>query len=72
MLGGQAMLANGWKSRMGPGRHRVSSGYFWYFDSPAGGAMELIADIDRADEGWEARSWDLIPTNTAVWLANVG
>jgi len=69
MIGGLSMVGKGWSTKHGPGRHRIASSYFWYFDSPCGGAMEYSADSDRADENWEAREWDFLPTNTAVWLA---
>ena len=35
MAGGQYITAKGWKTAVGPGRHRVSSAYFWYFDNPS-------------------------------------
>jgi catechol 2,3-dioxygenase-like lactoylglutathione lyase family enzyme len=67
MLGGQAMLQSGWETKIGPGRHRIGSNFFWYFKSPLGGAMELTADMDRADDDWPVQDWDFIPTNTAAW-----
>lgn len=67
VMGGQKMLGHGWLSKIGPGRHRIGSNYFWYFNSPCGGAMELTADMDRADDNWAAREWDFVPENTAAW-----
>jgi len=65
--GGNAMLRSGWETRMGPGRHVIGSNYFWYFKSPCGGAMELTADMDRADDDWVVGEWDFVPENTKAW-----
>ena len=65
--GGAAMLRSGWESRMGPGRHVIGSNFFWYFRSPCGGAMELTADIDRADDNWVMGEWEFLPQNTKAW-----
>ena len=35
--GGMFLNERGWKTAIGPGRHKVSSAYFWYFDNPCGG-----------------------------------
>lgn len=67
VLGGKAMLERGWSPKIGPGRHLIGSNYFWYFESPCGGAMELTADMDRADDDWDVREWDFVPSNTAAW-----
>lgn len=67
VIGGRDLLNKGWVTQMGPGRHLIGSNYFWYFKSPCGGAMELTADMDYADDNWEAREWDFVPQNTAAW-----
>ncbi len=67
ILGGKKLLGEGWETKMGPGRHVIGSNYFWYFNSPCGGAMELTADMDYADDDWEVREWDFVPQNTAAW-----
>lgn len=67
ILGGQKILQDGWTTRIGPGRHRIGSNFFWYFNSPCGGAMELTADMDCADDDWVLREWDFVPQNTAAW-----
>ena len=38
--GGLNMTRCGWETALGPGRHPVSSCYFWYFKCPSGGAAE--------------------------------
>lgn len=67
VLAGQGLLEHGWTSKVGPGRHKIGSNYFWYFDSPCGGAMELTADLDCADDNWVAKDWDFTPQNTSAW-----
>jgi catechol 2,3-dioxygenase-like lactoylglutathione lyase family enzyme len=67
IMGGQKILKDGWTTRIGPGRHRIGSNFFWYFNSPCGGAMELTADMDCADDDWVLREWDFVPQNTAAW-----
>lgn len=67
VLGGQSLLDSGWDAKWGPGRHVIGSNYFWYFNSPCGGAMELTADMDRADDDWVTGEWDYVPQNTMAW-----
>ncbi len=51
--GGLAFSRKGWDTHVGPGRHPVSSAYFWYFKNPLGGAIEYFSDTDIATEAWE-------------------
>lgn len=55
--GGIHMKRRGWPTEVGPGRHPVSSAYFWYFHSPCGGAVEYYSDSDYATEAWKPRSF---------------
>ena len=71
MNGGMSLLKSGWAPKFGPGRHILGANYFWYFDSPCGGAMELTADMDRVDDSWTPRVLDLAPENTAAWTMSV-
>nr|WP_047168667.1 VOC family protein [Sphingomonas sp. Y57] len=71
VLGGNSMLRAGWETRMGPGRHVIGSNYFWYFKSPCGGAMELTADMDRADDDWTVGEWEFVPENTKAWEMDI-
>lgn len=68
ILGGKSLLRKGWEPKMGPGRHVIGSNFFWYFDSPCGGAMELTADMDRADDSWTVGEWEFLPQNTMAWV----
>lgn len=65
--GGLFMTANGWKTHIGPGRHPVSSAYFWYFKNPCGGAAEYDFDADICDDGWVARQFVPSPEAFAEW-----
>ncbi len=67
MFGGKYMDAQGWPTRTRPGRHIMGSNLFWYFQNPCGGAVEYFADMDRLDESWEPRIWDVNP-GYAMWM----
>ncbi len=58
--GGQGFARTGAETLTGPGRHYASSGCFWYFKSPFGGAMEYVADEDVVTPDWKTS--DLIPS----------
>ncbi len=62
----------GWKTQLGPGRHPISSAYFWYFQNPAGGLIEYYADEDCLDANWEAREFEPGPTRFAEWAVDGG
>jgi catechol 2,3-dioxygenase-like lactoylglutathione lyase family enzyme len=70
--GGLHMSRCGWKTQLGPGRHPISSAYFWYFDNPAGGLIEYNADEDHLTEAWQARSFEPGPTVFAEWAVDGG
>jgi catechol 2,3-dioxygenase-like lactoylglutathione lyase family enzyme len=67
MNGGVSLLKSGWEPQFGPGRHIMGANYFWYFQSPCGGAMELTADMDMVDENWTPREVPFAFENTAAW-----
>lgn len=70
--GGMHMARCGWETQLGPGRHPVSSAYFWYFKNPAGGLIEYYADEDQLDERWRAREFEPGPTVFAEWAIDGG
>jgi len=70
--GGMHISRQGWDTQLGPGRHPVSSAYFWYFRNPAGGLIEYYADEDQLDEQWEAREFEPGPTVFAEWAIDGG
>ena len=65
--GGLNMTRRGWRTALGPGRHPVSSCYFWYFHSPCGGAAEYDFDSDVVDERWVPGVHAQTPEMFAEW-----
>jgi catechol 2,3-dioxygenase-like lactoylglutathione lyase family enzyme len=70
--GGLHMSRCGWKTQLGPGRHPISSAYFWYFENPCGGLIEYNADEDKLTEKWQAREFEPGPTVFAEWAIDGG
>ncbi len=70
--GGMAMMRHGWETDLGPGRHPISSAYFWYMRSPFGGSFEYYADDDYCTEAWEAREFERKPELFAEWAISGG
>jgi catechol 2,3-dioxygenase-like lactoylglutathione lyase family enzyme len=58
--GGLHISRCGWQTVIGPGRHPVSSAFFWYFRNPAGGMAEYYADEDVLTGAWRPR--EMAPT----------
>lgn len=65
--GGLHISRCGWATQLGPGRHPISSAYFWYFKCPAGGLIEYYADDDELTEAWQPREFTPGPTVFAEW-----
>ena len=65
--GGLAMSRKGYETDIGPGRHPISSAYFWYIKSPFGASLEYYADDDWCTENWEAREYERRPELFAEW-----
>ena len=70
--GGLHMSRCGWKTQLGPGRHPISSAYFWYFENPCGGLIEYNADEDYLTGQWQERSFEPGPTVFAEWAIDGG
>jgi hypothetical protein len=67
---GTHLEAQGWLSHVGPGRHTLGSNFTWYFWSPLGGLMELVADMDQVTDNWQPRSIDPARAGPPwAWLA---
>jgi catechol 2,3-dioxygenase-like lactoylglutathione lyase family enzyme len=60
MQAGNRFVNKGYQSFWGPGRHRLGSNWFWYFNSPMGCHVEYDADMDLHDQSWVARD---VPIN---------
>jgi catechol 2,3-dioxygenase-like lactoylglutathione lyase family enzyme len=65
--GGIAMSRKGWKTEIGPGRHPISSAYFWYFENPLGAPVEYYADEDYCTADWKPGSFERKPELFAEW-----
>lgn len=65
--GGIAMAAKGWSTEIGPGRHPISSAYFWYFHNPLGPPLEYYADDDWCTEAWVPQRFERRPELFAEW-----
>ncbi len=70
--GGLQVSRCGWETQLGPGRHPISSAYFWYFRNPAGGLIEYYADEDELTEAWQPRDFEPGPTVFAEWAIEGG
>jgi len=55
--GGLAFSNKGWATEVGPGRHPISSAYFWYFKNPHGGSIEYFCDPDYVTEQWKPHQY---------------
>jgi catechol 2,3-dioxygenase-like lactoylglutathione lyase family enzyme len=65
--GGIAMSKKGWKTEIGPGRHPISSAYFWYFENPLAAPLEYYADEDYCTEEWKPSTFERKPELFAEW-----
>lgn len=70
--GGLAFAERGWQTHVGPGRHVISSCYFWYFRSPCGGSVEYFADMDSLTAAWQPREVPQSPEWFAEWALAAG
>jgi len=70
--GGMHISRCGWQTQLGPGRHPISSAYFWYFQNPAGGLVEYYADEDHLTAEWQPREFEPGPTVFAEWAIDGG
>ena len=70
--GGIHMNAKGWKTQIGPGRHPISSAYFWYVHNPCGGLAEYYTNEDYCTEDWEPEEWEKTNEHFAEWAVKGG
>lgn len=57
--GGLHFSQAGWATAVGPGRHPISSAYFWYFRNPLGGMIEYFCDPDFVTPEWKPTNYRL-------------
>jgi catechol-2,3-dioxygenase len=65
--GGLHISRCGWDTELGPGRHPISSAYFWYVKNPAGGLIEYYTDEDQLDAAWQPREFQQSTEAFAEW-----
>jgi len=70
--GGIHMNAKGWKTQIGPGRHPISSAYFWYVHNPCGALAEYYTNEDYCTGNWEAKEWERTNEHFAEWAVKGG
>lgn len=70
--GGLNMNRLKWDSFIGPGRHPVSSAYFWYVHSPLGGAFEYYTNDDYVTPAWTPRVYDYALELFTEWAIEGG
>lgn len=70
--GGLAMNRQRWSTFIGPGRHPISSAYFWYVNSPTGGAFEYYTNEDYLTENWQARELEHSLASFTEWAVEGG
>jgi catechol 2,3-dioxygenase-like lactoylglutathione lyase family enzyme len=68
MQAGNRFVNKGYKSFWGPGRHRLGSNWFWYFNSPLGCHVEYDADMDLHDQSWVARDVPINADSSQLFL----
>ena len=65
--GGIHMNQQGWETQIGPGRHPISSAYFWYVQNPCGGLAEYYTNEDYCTKNWQPQNWPRTNENYAEW-----
>lgn len=70
--GGLHMSRQGWATFLGPGRHPVSSAYFWYVNSPTGGAFEYYTNEDHLTAQWMPRELEHSVASFTEWAVEGG
>ncbi|CQI88843.1 VOC family protein [Yersinia rohdei] len=70
--GGIAMNKEQWSTFIGPGRHPISSAYFWYVNSPTGGAFEYYTNDDYLTENWQPRELEHSLVSFTEWAVEGG
>jgi catechol 2,3-dioxygenase-like lactoylglutathione lyase family enzyme len=66
MEGGNYMIEQGWNESRVVGRHTLGSNVYRFIHCPAGGRIELAADMDRMDKTFQTRTWPKNPGHH-VW-----
>jgi catechol 2,3-dioxygenase-like lactoylglutathione lyase family enzyme len=65
---GNRFANRGYTSFWGPGRHKMGSNWFWYFNSPFNCHVEYDADMDLHDASWTAREVPISADSSQLFL----
>jgi catechol 2,3-dioxygenase-like lactoylglutathione lyase family enzyme len=68
LLAGTRFVNKGYQSFWGPGRHKMGSNWFWYFNSPLGCHVEYDADMDNHDDTWIGRQQPMSADASQLFL----
>ncbi len=68
MQAGTRFVNKGYESFWGPGRHKLGSNWFWYFNSPLACHVEYDADMDLHDDTWVPREMPMGADNSQLFL----
>lgn len=68
VVAGTRFVQKGYESFWGPGRHKLGSNWFWYFNSPLGCHVEYDADMDLHDSSWTPRDVPFGPEESQYFL----
>ena len=72
VIGGGIAMNKEWSTFIGPGRHPISSAYFWYVNSPTGGAFEYYTNDDYLTENWQPRELEHSLVSFTEWAVEGG
>jgi len=65
---GTRFMKRGYDTFWGPGRHKLGSNWFWYFNSPLKCHVEYDADMDLHDDLWVARDVAMSADTSQLFL----
>jgi catechol 2,3-dioxygenase-like lactoylglutathione lyase family enzyme len=65
---GTRFTKRGYETFWGPGRHKLGSNWFWYFNSPLKCHVEYDADMDLHDDRWVAREVPMSADTSQLFL----
>lgn len=68
MQAGERFSKLGYETFWGPGRHKLGSNWFWYFNSPLKCHVEYDADMDLHDDTWVAREVPMGADSSQLFL----
>lgn len=70
--GGLHMDQQHWSTEIGPGRHPISSSFFWYINSPLGCMIEYTCNEDYLTKDWKPRNFEYSADTAIEWAVEGG